>query len=364
MKRRKFLKTAGIGAGATALGASSLAAPAIAQQTFSWKMLTTWPRNLPAIGVGSQRIADAITRMSDGRLTVKLYAAGELVPAFEAFDAVRDGVAECCHDAPYYWIAKHGAVPFFCSVPGGLSPQEHNAWIHYGGGQELWDEMYAEWGLRGFLAGTGGPNMGGWYAKEINTIADMDGLKMRIPGLGAKVFNRLGVVSVNLAGGEVLPSLQTGALDAAEWAGPYLDLAMGFHKVVKYYYGPGVHEPGPGIALTVSHKAYDELPSDLQEIVRFAAGEENMRMLAETLAGNAAAIDALVNKHGVIVQHFPDEVLDIMHETSKEVVAAAGAIDGLSARIYESWTDFRRKMVQLAPFGEYGYTVGRARNQA
>lgn len=364
MKRRKFLKAAGLGAGAAALGASGLAAPAIAQQTFRWKMLTTWPRNLPAIGVGAQRIADAITKMSDGRLTIKLYSAGELVPAFETFDAVRDGVAECCHDAPYYWIAKHGAVPFFCSVPGGLTPQEHNAWMYYGGGQELWDEMYAAWGLRGFLAGTGGPNMGGWYAKEINSIEDMDGLKMRIPGLGAEVFNRLGVISVNLAGGEVLPSLQTGALDAAEWAGPYNDLAMGFHKVVKYYYGPGVHEPGPGISFTVSRKAYEDLPSDLQEIVRVAAGEENMRMLAETIRGNAAALDALVNKHGVIAQHFPDPVIDAMHAHSEDVIAAAGAIDGLSKRIYESWTGFRKQMVGLAPFGELGYDIGRARNQA
>ena len=226
MKRRNFLKAAGVGAAATA--ASGLAAPAIAQERFRWKMLTTWPKNLPAIGIGAQRIADSITAMSEGRLTVKLYAAGELVPAFEAFDAVRDGVAECCHDAPYYWIAKHGAMPFFCSVPGGLSPQEHNAWIYYGGGQELWDELYGQFGLRGFLAGTGGPNMGGWYRKPIDSIEEMRGLKMRIPGLGAEVFNRLGVISVNLAAGEVLPSLQTGALDAAEWAGPYNDLAMGF----------------------------------------------------------------------------------------------------------------------------------------
>ena len=362
MKRRKLLKTAGVGAAATVAG--GLAAPAIAQQRFQWRMLTTWPKNLPAIGVGAQRLADAITAMSDGRLTVKLYAAGELVPAFESFDAVREGVAECCHDAPYYWIAKHGATPFFCSVPGGLSPQEHNAWVLYGGGQALWDELYGEFGLRGFLAGTGGPNMGGWFRKPIDTIEDMNGLKMRIPGLGAEVFNRLGVISVNLAGGEVLPSLQTGALDAAEWAGPYIDLAMGFHKIVKYYYGPGIHEPGPALSLTIRRDAYDALPGDLQLIVQKAAGEENMRMLAETVAGNAIAIDTLINKHGVDARHFPDPVIDAMMTHADDVVAAAGGHDDIAKRIHASWTAFRARMVQLSPYGEFGYMNARARHNA
>ena len=242
MRRRRFLKTAAAG-GAALAGASALPAPAIAQGRFEWRMVTCWPRNLPAIGVGAQRIADSVAEMSGGRLTIRLYAAGELVPAFEAFDAVRDGVADCCHDAPYYWIAKHGAIPFFCSVPGGFTPPEHNAWILYGGGQALWDELYAGFGLRGFLAGTGGPNMGGWFRKEIGAVEDLDGLNMRIPGLGAEVLNRLGVIAVNMSGQEVLPALQTGAIDAAEWAGPYNDLALGLYKVAPYYYGPGVHEP-------------------------------------------------------------------------------------------------------------------------
>ncbi len=358
MKRRRFLRAAAASAGAALAGAAP--APAISRNHIEWRMVTCWPRNLPALGVGAQRIADAITEMSDGRLTVKLYAAGELVPAFEAFDAVRNGTAHCCHDAPYYWIAKHGAIPFFCSVPGGLTPPEHNAWIQYGGGKALWDELYADFGLQAFLAGTGGPNMGGWFRKEINSLADLNGLKMRIPGLGANVFNRLGVVTVNLSGGEVLPSLQAGVLDATEWAGPYNDLAMGFYKIAPYYYGPGIHEPGPGLALTINRAAYEALPDDLQAIVRIAAGEENMRMYAETMHGNAQALDALINKHNVSVRHFPDEVLQAMLTHAEDVVAEAGAADDISQRTYASWNAFRSRMLVLQPYSALGYLAGRA----
>ena len=357
MERRGFLKTAG----AAALGgAAALPAPAIAQGRVEWRMVTCWPRNLPAIGVGAQRLADAVGEMSDGRLTIRLYAAGELVPAFEAFDAVRNGIADCCHDAPYYWIAKHGAIPFFCSVPGGFTPPEQNAWILYGGGQALWDELYADFGLRGFLAGTGGPNMGGWFRKAIDSPDDLDGLRMRIPGMGAEVLNRLGAVAVNLPGGEVLPSLQTGAIDATEWAGPYNDLAMGFYKVAPYYYGPGVHEPGPAISLTVRRESFDALPGDLQAIVRQAAGEENMRMYAETMNGNALALAALVEKHGVDLRHFPAPVIAAMLERSAEVVAEAGAADRVTRRIYESWSAFRDRMAMLQPYAGLGYLDARS----
>ena len=356
MERRRFLKTAA----AAGAGAAALPAPALALGRVQWRMVTCWPRNLPAIGVGAQRLADAVGEMSDGRLTIKLYAAGELVPAFEAFDAVRDGVAECCHDAPYYWIAKHGAIPFFCSVPGGLTPPEQNAWLLYGGGQALWDELYAEFGLRGFLAGTGGPNMGGWFRNSIDSVDDLNGLRMRIPGLGAEVLNRLGAVAVNLPGGEVLPSLQTGAIDATEWAGPYNDLAMGFYKVAPYYYGPGVHEPGPSLSLTVNREAYDALPGDLRAILRYAAGEENMRMYAETMNGNALALEALVDRHGVDLRHFPSPVLSAMLERSAEVVAEAGAASPIARRIHESWSAFRDRMIAMQPYGALGYLAGRA----
>ena len=355
MRRRSFL------AGATAgLAASPLAAPAIAQGRIQWKMVTCWQRNLPAIGTGAQRMADRIGQMSDGRLTIKLYAAGELVPAFEVFDAVRDGIAEAGHDAPYYWVAKHSAIPFFCSVPAGLTPQEHCAWIYGGGGQALWDELYAPFGMRAFLAGSGCPNMGGWFRIEINSPDDLDGLRMRIPGLGAEVFSRLGVITVNLPGAEVMPALQSGAIDATEWAGPYLDLAMGFYKVARYYYGPGVHEPGPALSLLVNGEAYAALPDDLKTIVQSAAAEENGRMIFETTAYNAIAMKALVDDHGVDVRHFPDEVLRLMFATSEDVLRETAAKTEIGQRIYDNWHAFRERMKRHAPFSELGYLNNRA----
>jgi TRAP-type mannitol/chloroaromatic compound transport system substrate-binding protein len=355
MKRRALLK----GAAASA-AAGALPAPAIAQGTRRWKMVTCWPRNFPGLGTGSQRIADSITAMSDGRLEIRVYGAGELVPAFEAFDAVREGTAEMCHDAPYYWIAKHPATPFFCSVPGGLTAQEQASWTYFGGGQELWDELYADFGLKAFLAGSGGPNVGGWFQKEINALDDFNGLRMRIPGLGGELMNRMGATTVNLPGAEILPALQTGAIDAAEWVAPYNDLAFGFHKVAKYYYAPGIHEPAPAGALTVNRAAFDSLPADLQEIVRRAAGDEALRMLAEMTTGNGEALGVLVDKHGVQLRRFPPEVYAALMKTAAEVVADTAAKDPFTRRVYDNWSEFRRKMIALAPLTELGFMTIRA----
>ncbi len=350
MKRRDLLK-----GGALAAAASAFPAPAIAQGRVRWKMVLCWPRNFPALGTGSQRIADSIREMSDGRMEIKLYGAGELVPVFEVFDVVREGTAECSHDPPYYWVAKHSATPFFCSVPGGLTAPEHAAWIYFGGGQALWDELYAGFGLKAFLAGSGGANVGGWFRKEIHSLADFKGLRMRIPGLGGEMMNRLGAVTVNLPGPEILPALQTGVIDATEWIAPYNDLAFGFHKVAKYYYAPGVHEPGPAAALTINREAWEALPKDLQAIVRRAAGDEAFRMLAEMTTGNAEALGALVNKYGVQLRRFPPDVFTAMMAAARDVVAEAGTGSELNRRVYRSWSDFREKIVALAPLTELGY---------
>lgn len=354
MQRRNFIK----GVGAAAAGASVFPAPAISQGKREWKLATTWPKNFPGFGTAAQRIADAITEMSDGRLTVKLYAAGELVPAFEVFDAVRSGNVEMGHDAPLYWIAKSKACAFFCAVPGGLAPHEQYAWIHYGGGQALWDELYGQFGLRAFAAGNSGPNWGGWFKKKINSLEDLQGLKFRLPGLGGEVMNRLGAIAVNMPGGEIMQSLQSGVLDGAEWVNPWNDLAFGFHKVAKYYYGPGIHEPGSSQALTVNLEAYEALPKDLQAVVRFAAEQENSRMHAEMTAGNVASFAAL-QKHGVQIGSFPDDVYKRLLEVASEVVAEVGAEDALATRIYDSWSAFRRGLMDLAPYTEMGYMRAR-----
>ena len=359
MRRRSFLKGAGVSTGAVIASNVSRSAQAIANERIQWKMVTLWPKNFPGLGTGSQRIADAIREMSDGKLDIKVYGAGELVPAYEAFDAVREGTAECMHEAPYIWIAKHPAMAFFCGMPGGLTPQEHNAWIHFGGGQELWDELYSRFGLRGFLAGNSGTNMGGWYNREIKTLEDFRGLRMRIPGLGAEVLTRLGSLTMNIPGGEILPALQTGLVDAAEWIAPYADLALGLHKAAKYYYGPSILEPGPANPLTVNEKSYMALSAELRAIVRQAAGHETARMKAEVDHGNAQALEVLVKRFNVELRRFPEDVSDGLFAVSKQVVAEVSEEDDLSRRIYNSWSEFREKASILAPYSTHGFMAGR-----
>ena len=350
ISRRKAIKSAAIGAGAILISA-----PAIAKNIIKWKMITTWPKNFPGLGTGAQRIADSITSMSEGNLTVKLYAAGELVPPFECFDAVRQGTAQMSHGASYYWINKNRSTPFFAAVPGGLTAQEHDAWIHYGGGQELWDELYGEFNLKGFLGGNSGVQMGGWFKKEINSLEDFKGLKMRIPGLGAEVINRMGATAVALPGGEIMPSLQSGAIDATEWVGPWNDLAFGFYKVAKNYYGPGFHEPGTHTECIVNKTEFESLPKNLQDIVEHACVSENNRMLAEFTTGNNIAQKKLIEDHGVKIKHFPDEVYKAMFSYSNEIAAETAKEGDINKRIYESWSFFRNAARERAPFSEQGY---------
>jgi len=233
-------------------------------------MVTTWPKNFPGLGTGAQRLADRITAMTEGRIAVKLFAAGELVGAFDSFDAVSQGNAEGYHAAEYYWQGKSKAFNFFTAVPFGLTASELNAWIYHGGGQELWDELAADFGLKSFLAGNTGVQMGGWFAKEVNSVDDFKGLKFRMPGLGGEVLRRMGAAVVALPGGEIFPALQSGAIDATEWVGPWNDLAFGFHRIVKFYYFPGFHEPGSGLAFSMNKKVWDGLPDSDKAIVEAA----------------------------------------------------------------------------------------------
>ena len=321
-----------------------------------WKMVTTWPKNFPGLGTGAQRIADNITNMSDGRLTVKLFAAGELVPAFECFDAVRENKAQMFHASPYYWINKNKSMPFFGGVPGGVTAQEHNAWINYAGGQNLWDEMYAQFGLKPFMGGNSGTQMGGWFLKEINSVEDFKGLKMRIPGLAAEVLNRMGGTAVALPGGEIMPALQSGAIDATEWVGPWNDLAFGFHKITKFYYGPGFHEPSSALECSTNLEAFNELDNDLKSIIKNACEAENTRMISEFTAANIDAQEKLVKEHGVIIRNFPKDVFNLMMSLSKDVVSETAAEGKLNKKIYESWSAFKEKARQRAAFNEHGYT--------
>ncbi|MBL29038.1 MAG: ABC transporter substrate-binding protein [Rhodospirillaceae bacterium] len=353
--RRDVLK----GAAVTAAGAAAFPAPAIAEGRMKWRLVTCWPKNFPGLGVGAQRIADRITTMSDGKLEVKLYAAGELVPAFEVFDAVREGTAEMGHDSPYYWSSKNKSIPFFASVPGGLTAQEQIAWIMHGGGQELWDELYGEFGLKAFPAGNAGQQFFGWYRDEIKSLQDLQGLKIRMAGLQAEVLNRLGATTVNLPGGEVMAALQSGVIDAAEWGGSWMDLAFGFYKVAKFCYGPNIHEPGTANSLVVNKAAYDALPASLQMIIQEAAVAEMTNMLSEFVVMNGRSLKSLVEDHGVTIGRLPDDIQKKWFTVSEEVVAETAAEGDINRRIYESWKSFRQQARALAPLSELGFMEGR-----
>jgi TRAP-type mannitol/chloroaromatic compound transport system substrate-binding protein len=358
MKRRDFIKGAGAGAIATAGAIAS--APAFARKTWRWKMVTTWPKNFPGLGTGANFLARLITEMSGGRIKVKVYGAKELVPAFEIFDAVSRGTAEMGHGASYYWKGKSEAAQFFAAVPFGLTAQEMNAWFYHGGGMKLWEEIYAPFGLIPGAAGNTGVQMGGWFNKEINSVDDLKGLKMRIPGLGGEVLRRAGGTPVSLPGGEIFPSLQSGAIDATEWVGPYNDLAFGLYKAAKYYYYPGWHEPGTTLECFINRKAFEELPKDLQVIVRNAIRVANQDMLAEYTARNNAALGTLVNEHKVDLRRFPDEVLGKLKSLSDEVVAEIAAKDPMSKKVFESFRRFRDQAMAWHDISERAYLNARS----
>ena len=374
MERRGFIKNAAV----TALLGGSVAAcdkaeqstqevstsapepaPATGSETMEWKMVTTWPKNFPGLGTGANHLAKLIGEMSGGRLTVKVYGAGELVPAFEIFDAVSQGTAEMGHGAAYYWKGKSEAAQFFTAVPFGLTGQEMNSWLYHGNGMELWAEVYAPFGLVPTAAGNTGVQMGGWFNKEINSVADLEGLKMRIPGLGGEVLKRAGGTPVSLPGGEIFPSLQSGAIDATEWVGPYNDLAFGLYKAAKHYYYPGWHEPGSTMECFINRDAFKALPDDLQSIVTNASRVANQDMLAEYTARNNQALKSLVEEHRVDLRKFPNEVLAKLKAISDEVVAEAAAKDSLSRKVYESFVSFRDQAKAWHDISERAYMNAR-----
>ncbi len=338
MTHNKTSRRAALGliAGSAALPALSM--PAIANTKIEWRMVTSWPKNLPGPGVTAQRLADKITAMSDGRLTVKLYAAGEIVPGLGTFDAVSDGTAHMAHTAPLFWSRKFSAAPLFTAGPFGLTPIEHITWINHGGGQALWNKLYEPSGIKPFMAGNTGYQMGGWFKKPLESLVDLKGLKIRMPGLGGAVLTKLGALPVSLPPSEIFTSLKTGVIDATEFLGPFSDSAMGFHKAAKYYYSPGFHEPnGTGEAL-VSLSAFNALPKDLQQIVESACAAENIFSLGEAEWNNAASLKNLVENEGVEIREYPQDILDAAKAATVEVMEELSAKDLLTASIVESYS--------------------------
>lgn len=363
--RRKLLVNLGAAAGAAAaLGACAPAGdagPATSESTrrYTWKMVTSWPQNFPGLGVAATRLAERITAASGGRLTVRVYGGGELVPPFEVFDAVSSGTAEMGHTAAYYWKGKSEAAPFFCTVPFGLNAQEMNGWLTHGGGLELWRELYARFDLVPFPAGNTGVQMAGWFNREITNLEDLRGLKMRIPGLGGEVMARLGVVPVNLPGGEIFTALQSGAIDATEWVGPYNDLAFGLHRIARYCYYPGWQEPGPTLECMINKPAWESLPADLQALVAVCCQSINDDMLADYTAQNHRALVALRDEHKVEFRRLPDQVIAALRETSEALLLEIAGRDPFAKRVYDSFEVFRREVRDWHAMSEVAFYQAR-----
>ena len=358
MDRRSFITKAGIGGAAAA---TALATPAIAQGTKEMVIVSTWPRDFPGLGLPAQRLAARITELTDGRIQTQYFAAGERVGAFDSFDEVASGNAQAYIAADYYWKGKHPAWAAYTAIPFGLTYTEMDAWIKYGGGQELWDEVAGEFGLKNFAAGNTGVQMGGWFNKEIESADDLKGLKMRIPGLGGDVMAKLGASPVSLPGGQIYENLVSGAIDATEWVGPYNDYFMKFYEAAKFYYYPGMHEPGSQLALGMNKAFWDGLSKNDQVILEAACNEENARTMAETNANNGAYLTRLINDHGVELKQFNDDVYDSFGEASEEVLEEAMAHSPLAKKTFEAVIKARKEIGAWTQISDTAYTVQRNR---
>jgi TRAP-type mannitol/chloroaromatic compound transport system substrate-binding protein len=355
MKRRDFLKTVGIGT-AAAVGTSALSAPAvIAQKKYQWKMVTTWPPKMPVLQDGCERLAKRIGELSDGRIQIQVFAAGELVPALESFQAVSDGTVEVGSGASYYWAGKEPAVQWFSAVPFGMNAQGMATWFHAGDGLKLWEEVYAPFNLVPRPGGSTGVQMGGWFRKRIDTIDDFKGLKMRIPGLGGKVVAKAGGTVVLTAGGEIFTNLERGVIDATEWVGPLHDLRLGLYKAAKYYYYPGWHEPGTYLEYFFNKKAFDSLPKDLQHIVNAACVENEHWVLAQFEAQNGAALQELITTHKVELVQFPADVLRKLSKFAEEVNEEEAAKSPVAKKVNESFKKFAKVVGTWGTVSEKAY---------
>src|SRR5210317_1225324 len=358
MKRRQFVGSLAAAAGLAACSRQDGGAEAPASrcgETFEWSIATSWPPKYPGLGIAVNNLAQRIENASGGRLKLKVYAAGELVPAFEAFDAASRGTVEMGHDAAYYHKGKVPAAQFMTAIPFGMTFMEMNAWLYYGEGLSLWRELYEPFNLVPFPCGNTGVQMGGWFNKEINSIADLKGLKMRIPGLGGEVLRRAGGTPVTLPGAEIFTSLQTGAIDATEWVGPYNDVSFGLNKAAKYYYYPGWQEPGPGLECIINKAAWDSLPADLQEIVSTTCQAITNDVAAEYTHGNAMSLATLQADSSIEIRPFPDEVMAVLRSFAKEVIAELMTTDPAAEKIGAAYFEYLDKAAENSRVSEAAY---------
>ncbi len=360
MKRKEFIRNgllAGLTAGALVQGctpeeAESSAPAILTQKKLKWKMVTTWPPNFPILGEGCLLLAQWINEMSGGRLTIDVYGGGELVPALQVFEAVSSGAVEMGHGSSYYWAGIQPALQFFASVPFGMNAQQMTAWLQSGGGQELWEELYARYNIQPFFSGNTGAQMGGWFNRRIASIDDFRGLKMRMPGLGGKILEKAGATVVLSPGGELYTNLERGVIDATEWIGPYHDYLMGFHKIAKYYYSPGWHESGTVLETMVNKRDYEALPDDLKAIVRAANYRLNTWILSELEANNYVYIDKIQEESSAEILIFPDEVITQLKSMAMAMYDQMIAKDEWTKRVFESFWSFKKNMSRWSEWSE------------
>ena len=359
MKRRDVLKT-GVAAALGTAGAV-VSAPAIAKSRIEINMVSTWPRDFPGLGTGAQRFAKNLEEISGGRMKVNYFAAGERVKAFDSLDEVSSGNAQMYHGADYYWKGKHPAWAYFTAVPFGLTYNEFTAWMKFGGGEALHDEVAGEFGMKCLPCGNTGVQMGGWFRKEMNSADDFKGLKMRIPGLGGDVLAKLGASPVSLPGGQIYENLVSGAIDATEWVGPWNDSFMKFYEAAKYYYYPGMHEPGASLSVGMNQKWWDGLSKTDQLIIRAAADTENTTMMSEYNAKNGSYLTKLINEQGVKLRKFSDDTYDSFGEAADEVFAEVRAHSALAKKVHDSFLHAREEVGGWAKISDVEYIRQRNR---
>jgi len=323
-------------------------------------MVTDWPEGSPGLQSSAIRLAQTIGVATGGRINIEVFPSGALVRPFETFDAVGAGVADMYHSTEYYWERKSPGFNFFAAVPFGFTADEMFAWVHYGGGQELWDSLSGQFNIKPLLCLNTGTQMGGWFTREITSPEGFKGLRYRMPGLGAEVLRRLGAIVVTLPGGEIVPALQSGAIDASEWADPWLDMAMGLHKVARYYYYPGFHEPGTGTTVGINKGVWESFDASDRQVMEAVAASEYARSLAEFNANNALWLRKLREESSIRILKFDDSILKAFLALSKDVVAEAGSGDEICTKIYASYQQFRASIMDWSDIAERAFLNARA----
>lgn len=360
IERRKFLRTVGASAGAALVGCApssqgeSAGEGGASGRRVTWRLASSFPRSLDIIYGSAEHFAERVSQLTGGRFTIRVYTAGELVPGLQVMDAVQQGTVQAGHTVSYYYLGKNPALAFDSVVPFGLNARQQNAWLQQGGGLTALREVFAEFGIVQFPCGNTGAQFGGWFRKPISSVADLRGLRMRMPGLGGEVMARLGVSVQALAGGEIYSALERGTIDATEWVGPHDDERLGFQRIAKYYYYPGWHEPGVTISLMVGQKAWDELPESYRYAVECASAEQNAQMLERYDHANPIALAKLI-AGGVQARAFPDDVMQAAWRESEALLNEYAARHAAFGRIYESWKGYREQSSRYLSSAEQSY---------